>query len=118
MKYWNMRRTAPAMPAYLIEAIVVDFISKQGTVPTYPDLAFRVALGGVSQAVMTAVSDPKGIDGDINSLPHAERVAIAERARNDVDRAHQAARLEEARDHESSIRVWRQIFGDRFPEYG
>jgi hypothetical protein len=64
------------------------------------------------------VNDPKGIQGDINSLSWDDRTKISIRASTDQQRALEARQLETNKDHKGSINKWREIFGSDFPTYG
>lgn len=117
-KYWNSRRTAPEMPAYLLETMVLTFYSSRDDATRFPDLEFKRVMDYLASAVYKPVNDPKGIVGDINTLSWDVRASIAERANLDAQRAAEARQLEQMDDHKGSIEIWRRIFGELFPSYG
>ncbi|EIG6724525.1 nucleotidyltransferase, partial [Escherichia coli] len=55
---------------------------------------------------------------DINNLPWDDRVKISNKALSDAEKVNLARDLEEKYDYQKSINVWREIFGDAFPQYG
>jgi hypothetical protein len=118
IKYWNGRPTMPSMSSYLIEAIVLDFYDGRGTIASkFVDVEIAPVLKYISRAVHSIVCDPKGIQGDINSLNYDARVKIANRAAQDHRKASDARRLETTGDYQASINKWREIFGSEFPTY-
>jgi len=73
----------------------------------------------IKNHINSAVYDPKGIQGDINTLTAYERASIKAKANTDYDKACKAIALEtQDKDMEASIKKWREIFGDKFPSYG
>ena len=117
-KYWNARPTAPRMPSYLLEALVLDHYNGTSGVTRYPDLEIRDVLAHISTAVLSRVEDPKRIDGDINALDLDQRGSIARKASDDVAICAEARTFEHEGDHERAIGAWQRVFGGSFPTYG
>lgn len=121
VKYWNARAKIKTITSYVLEAMVLDYFEKQ--VPykgenEWVDLHFRNFLGYMSDNIKYPINDPKGIEGNINKLTYIEQKNIAERAKNDYEKAKLAVDKElEEKDHQSSINIWKDIFGDEFPKY-
>jgi hypothetical protein len=119
MKYWNRRATMPSMPSYLIENMILDYYS----VNTYPksssyvDLEIPKLLQYISGKVFSSVHDPKGIQGNINTLNSEEQIKISARAMRDYQKALEARQLETQGNHKLSILRWGDIFGSNFPQY-
>jgi hypothetical protein len=66
-----------------------------------------------------SVSDPAGHGGDLSSyLTPAKRTAVLLNLESARGRAAKANAAEFSGDHKESIRLWRVIFGDEFPNYG
>ncbi len=61
--------------------------------------------------------DPKGIRRNINDVSWEDRVKIADRATLDKQKADEARSFENNTDHENSIQIWRDVFGELFPKY-
>lgn len=119
LKFWNARRTAPAMPSYLLECILLSGIEKwRIKISEFVDLYIADALDLVASAVMNGVADPKRIQGDLNTLTTEERIKVKVRAMLDAEAAREARAFEDTRDHKRSIQRWGDIFGPRFPSWG
>jgi hypothetical protein len=118
-KYWNRRPTMTTMPPYAFECMVLDYYRTKALLASeFVDLEIRDLLPALSTAVWLSVWDPKGIQGDLNTLTPLERLSISTRARDDAAVAVRARTAESAGDHATSIRLWREIFGSEFPAYG
>jgi hypothetical protein len=120
MKYWNRRATMPSMSSYLIENMILDFYETQNSENTseYVDLEIPRILIYLKDQVFYPVDDPKGIQGDINSLNYEDRNKISKRAYSDYLKALDARTLETEGNHKLSIEKWSEIFGSNFPTYG
>ncbi len=116
VKHWNRRPTMTTAPSYLIEAIVLDLLEQRRdrVLSKFPDLDIEEALRHVADAVLLPVDDPKGIQGDINTLTYAQRVSIRSRALGDAQRAQEASALEMQGDSDGAIDLWRRVFGPAF----
>lgn len=64
------------------------------------------------------VDDQKNFQGDINTLSTEDRVKIANKCYSDAGKVNNARRLENEKDHEGSIKIWREVLGSEFPNYG
>jgi len=118
MKYWNRRPTMPAMSSYLIETMIVDYYENcLGTASSFVDIDIPNVLEYIKNTVFSIVNDPKGIQGNINTLTYEERKKISARAEVDRNKALEARNYENAGNQEASIRKWREIFGPSFPSY-
>lgn len=119
MKYWNKRHTMPSMKSYLLENLLLDFYENQTKkASTFVRFEFAKALGHIINGIYKPVLDPKGIQGDLNSLDTDKRNKISIRAKLDFDKAIDALELENNGDTEASIKKWGEIFGPDFPNYG
>lgn len=116
LKHWNRRPTMTTAPSYLMEAIVLDLLEQRRdrVLSKFPDLDIEEALHHVADAVLRPVDDPKGIQGDINTLTYAQRVSIRSRALGDAQRAQEAIALEMQGDSDGAIDLWRRVFGPAF----
>jgi hypothetical protein len=118
MKYWNERPTMSTMPSYLLENMILNFYSTYNReVTKYVDLEVPDLFNYIKDNIFNSVDDPKGIQGDINSLSHSEKLSICGRAHTDYLKSLEARQLEDNEDHKTSIMKWREIFGYNFPIY-
>jgi hypothetical protein len=119
LKYWNKRRTVPTVRSYVLESMILSHYEQAVVSPhKYIDLEFRNALATLANHIHYPVMDPKGIQGDMNTLSAAERFALSSRAPADVALVNQALAAEQLQDHRSAMARWRQVVGDEFPPYG
>jgi hypothetical protein len=118
IKYWNKRPTVPSASSYLIENIILDKYSNiLEATSQYIDVEIPKVLSYISSAIYNPVSDPKGIQTDLNLLTFDEKLKISQRANLDYNKALEARRHESQGDMESSIKKWKEIFGNEFPNY-
>jgi hypothetical protein len=118
MKYWNKRSSAPTMPSYLIENIILNYYdTKNAKTSNFVDLELPSLFLHVYTAVYNFVNDPKGIQGDINNLSFDERCKISVRAYSDYLKSKEARDFEDQGELKASINKWTEIFGSDFPEF-
>ncbi|WP_310568600.1 hypothetical protein [Gemmatimonas sp.] len=121
MKYWNRRPTMPTMPSYALECLVVrhyEVSALYGSTATpYVDVEIRRLLRALISDVHQPVSDPKGIQGDLNTMSWPSRVAVAGRASTDLLRAEQAQAAELRGDHREALNHWRAVLGPELPAF-
>lgn len=116
-KYWQKRSTTPRMPSYLLENLILNFC-EYNVLSEYIDVAFIGLLEFLSIKIYDSLNDPKGIDGNLNTLSLEDKDKIAIKAKADLITARKAYDLEiYHRDQEKSIREWQTIFGSNFPDY-
>ncbi|HDI3197645.1 TPA: nucleotidyltransferase [Vibrio cholerae] len=119
MKYWNKRPTMPSMSSYLLEVMILNYYSTRSDAASeFVDLELPKIFEYIWLNVTNDVSDPKGIQGNINSLTQDERSKISTRAWVDKNKSIEARQFESDKDHRSSIKKWGEIFGSNFPDYG
>ncbi len=126
VKYWNRRGQMPNITSYVLETMVLDYFAQtnhsvvnDNKYYDYPDMHFRDALYYISNHIMCSVQDTKGFQGNINTLTYEQKNKIKTRASNDYSKAYNAVRAEtQEKDNQKSMRIWKDIFGDDFPQYG
>jgi hypothetical protein len=118
IKYWNKRSTMPTMGSYLLENMILDYYSTQYTKASqYVDIELVKIFNDIRSRVFNTVNDPKGIQGDLNSLSYEDKKKISDRAYSDYLKSVEARNFEGQKNHKDSINKWREIFGDGFPKY-
>lgn len=119
LKYWNRRPTMPSAPPYLLECVALNHFQAQATAAVaWPDIELPSLLRSVASGILTSVPDPKGIQGDLNTLSTTDRLKIYSRATSDAAIADEAREAEQLKDQQKSIELWGKIFGPDFPSYG
>lgn len=116
LKYWNKRPTMATMGSYLLENMILDYY-EVNSVTSYIDWDVREVLIYISKMIFSPVQDPKGIQGNLNTLSFDEKSSIYDRAIADIARLREASEYEFS-DVKRSIDQWRIVFGSNFPTYG
>ncbi|WP_300407596.1 nucleotidyltransferase [uncultured Psychrobacter sp.] len=117
-KYWQRRATMPSMSSYLLESIILEYYENNSS-SNFLDMNFRNLLNYLSHRIYNSVNDPKGIQGEINTLSLEEKTKISNKAINDIKIADIANNFELIDgDHENAIKEWKKIFGSNFPDCG
>lgn len=116
IKYWNRRPTMPSMSSYLLENMILNYYiqNQYNKASKYVDLEIIKVFQYLSSQIFSSVSDPKGIQGELNKLSFDDKLKISVRAKLDYQRATEARNLEENGDHDNSIKKWKEIFGQSF----
>lgn len=118
MKKWNKIKKMKSLDSYTMEALVVNQCMSQKTLSNFPDIAFRDFLPEFAKAIWSPIEDIKGIQGDLNTLGVEDRQACSSRATADYQKALLARTFECNGKQSSAIDLWREIFGEEFPQYG
>lgn len=126
IKYWNTRGKMPNITSYVLETMVLDYFEQanhyntvDGKTYDYPDVHFRNVLNYISKHIMSVIRDPKGFQYNINTLTYEQKNKIQTRANTDYTKAYNAVKAEiQEKDNQKSMRIWKEIFGDEFPQYG
>jgi hypothetical protein len=116
VKFWNRRPTMPSMGSYMLENMVLDYYESH-TCGEYPDLEFIRILQYMTNAVYGNVSDPKGIQGNLNTLTFSECFQISNRCGVDLEKCNEARIHENAGEYQKSINKWAEVFGPSFPSF-
>ena len=108
-----------AVPPYVLESLVLTHY-EGALLPCvkYIDLALPAVFDAIASAIIQAIPDAKGIQGDLNKLLYGDRFAISDRASISARTARDAFAAEKAGDHKTAIRLWHSILGSSFPTYG
>ncbi|HHV9312460.1 TPA: nucleotidyltransferase [Escherichia coli] len=118
VKYWQRRPTMPSMSSYLLETLILDYYAGRTSCSSFVDMELEALFRHLGQSVRYSVNDPKGIQGDINSLSAEARKAISDRCYLDAQKVSEARWFENNKEYEKSINKWRDVFGPFFPVYG
>lgn len=119
LKFWNRYKFGDMLSSYLFEVIILDYLNSRISISQWIDYTLRDFWSYLTLQIHYAVQDPKGFDGDINSLSLDERRIISQAANEAYDLAANAIDAEvNLKDNEASIKSWRKVFGYSFPTYG
>ncbi|MEH7485008.1 nucleotidyltransferase [Neobacillus drentensis] len=117
LKHWNNRPLAPKMGSYLLENMILDYFEWRSLISS-PQVAIRDFFEHLKIAIYSNCIDPKGIQGDINTLNLDEKIKVAAAAGRFATICNGAIIYEILGDHENAIKEWKKVFGDNFPSYG
>ena len=119
VKYWNNRKVTLKIGSYLLECMILNrYENMQAPDNWWMDLQFKDTLHYLSSAILMDISDPKGIQGNLNSFSWEDRCKIREAILKTYNKAVEAANLEiQKKDQKAAINKWREILGSSFPEY-
>lgn len=118
-KKWNKVKNAHTMPSYLLETMIINYCDSVSDLNKFIDVRFKNVLKYIEENIGGVVNDLKGIQGDINTLRLADRMIIANKAKEDCSKASSAIYYETTqKDMNKSISKWGEIFGSDFPTYG
>lgn len=119
LKYWNRHHSTHTITSYLFEQIVINYINTKTELYEWIDFEVRDFFNYLSNNIYYSVSDPKGIQGDLNQLTYEQKKAISEKSRWANNKAIEATNAEtQEKDQQKAINKWREIFGAKFPIYG
>ena len=120
MKYWNKRPTMPSIGSYTLETMILNYYNNRifDKASRYVDLEIPSLLEYIQFNIISDIQDPKGIQGNINTLTVEKRNKVSTRARLDKIKAVEARNYESNNCHIYSINKWAEIFGSEFPDYG
>ena len=116
-KYWNRRPTMASIPSYMLEAMVLNFCERQWEIKRI-DIAFISLIQYISNNIYCSVQDPKGIQGNLNSLSSGQKYSIQQRSNSDYQNACWARQYEQNGNIETAIYYWRKVLGNDFPAFG
>lgn len=119
LKYWNRRASMPTISSYLFENLVLRYFENRTRVGDYIDLNMRDFYEHLQNAIYSSLYDPKGFQGDLNTLTLEEKDKISIRAKDAFNKAREAQYFEMTLgDNKKAIDKWKEVFGNDFPAYG
>ena len=117
MKYWNSQRHTIRIPSYMLECMILSVYDNIDTKDRYWIYwEIRDLFSKLSTSIISSVPDPKGIQGDLNSLSLSDRLKIKMALHEAHQKAIEATNLERS-NPKGAINKWREIFGDSFPTF-
>lgn len=116
LKCWNSRPVAPKIGSYLLENLILNCFNSRSVISSTQE-AIKDFFEYLQTAIYSSCADPKGLQGDLNTLDFDTQIKIAIAANNFTSIASEALSYEEKGDHEKAIKEWQKIFGSNFPSY-
>lgn len=117
IKYWQKRSVVPNIGSYLLENLVLNYFDNNKESAT-DQLALKDVFLYLSNSIYSSCYDPKGIQGDLNTLPFDTKQKFSEAAAKAFLCAENAIASVANNDHKSAHDEWKKVFGSEFPAYG
>ena len=117
IKFWNSQKHTVRIPSYMLECMVLSIyenIPQKGRYRLGTEIC--ELFGKLSLSILSSVYDPKGIQGDLNSLYFSDRLKISSALKDANKKAVEAANLEYS-NIKGAIGKWSEIFGNSFPKF-
>lgn len=118
VKFWNKRRNVTTVPSYLLENIVLNYYATRTSCSAWVDIEFLNILEYLIDAIYNSVFDPKGIQGNLNTLSLDQKNKISQIATTHLAAGRKARQYETDNNHHMSTLYWYDVFGDDFPRWG
>lgn len=120
LKYWNKRPTMPLMGSYLLENMILDYYEnkKNGSMNSIWE-EFLDLLTYIKDSIFVRIEDPKGFQGNLNTLTIEEKNKISYKAFEDRSKIKEILELAKNSDQNSlnSINnLIEKILGKDFPK--
>lgn len=113
VKRWNRTAGKPIKPMFLVEVMAQELIDPPFN--NYPDEVLRF-FSAAQDGIEQDWPDPAGLGPPVSDQMDASARAKARAALRDAERlAVQAMRAEQQGRTGEALRLWRQVFGQRFP---
>ncbi|MEK4487909.1 hypothetical protein MHH81_20590 [Psychrobacillus sp. FSL H8-0484] len=117
IKYWQKRPVVPGIGSYLLENLVLNYFDTNEVSPT-DQLALSDVFYNLSNSIYSSCYDPKGIQGDLNTLPFETKQKFSEAAAKAYLCVQNAIDFVAKDNHKAAHDEWKKVFGSDFPEYG
>lgn len=118
LKFWKNEKRIN-IGSYLLEAMILYYYEgkSDNSCSEYVDLELVSIFSYLASSVINSVSDPKGIQVDINDIDFLERFSLQNKINEFSKLANDARNFEREGEIDKSIKEWKKVFGDSFPDY-
>ncbi|MBO6254382.1 MAG: hypothetical protein J6O49_12115 [Bacteroidaceae bacterium] len=122
MKYWKQVKWGDAVSSYMFEQMILNYAESKGLQSDWQNNVSK-CLDYLSRNIYFTVNDPKGMQGNLNTLDMETKKKLSAIAKTDYDTSTTAIIAESVADmmktnHASAINHWHTIFGTDFKLYG
>lgn len=116
MKYWKKRVWRNSLGSYPFEQLLLSIIEKSEIYDIQRNI--MLMLDKISSDILNDIPDPKGYQNNLNTLTMDDRKNLSAAAAKYATLANDAY-IEEAAygNHQKAIGIWKNIFGDDFPDF-
>lgn len=117
LKYWNKHNSSYTINSYLFEQFIINY-TKQVYLSERIYYYIIYFFNYLSSNIYNEVLNPKGFQGNINTLAYEQKFSISKKAKWAYNKAIEAYKAEiYEKNQEKAINKWREIFGSNFPKY-
>lgn len=115
VKYLNSRKLTITIPSYLLEVIILNYYDRQYFNGNWEiDDNLKLVFGEIATEILGSVIDPKGIQGNINTLAGEDRLKISTFFDKIAKEAGNAVLQRIIGNEQAAIEIWSNIFGEQF----
>lgn len=115
VKYLNSRKLTVTIPSYLLEVIILNYYDDQQFSSDWRiDAELWKVFSKISIKILDNIEDPKGIQGNINTLEWEDRNKIFAFFSKKADEAWNAVMQRINGNEQAAIETWSSIFGEQF----
>lgn len=115
VKYLNSRKLTITIPSYLLEVIILNYYDRQYFNGNWEiDDNLKLVFGEIATEILGSVIDPKGIQGNINTLAGEDRLKISTFFDKIAKEAGNAVLQRINGNEQAAIETWSSIFGEQF----
>lgn len=115
VKYLNSRKLTITIPSYLLEVIILNYYDRQYFNGNWEiDDNLKLVFGEIATEILGSVIDPKGIQGNINTLAGEDRLKISTFFDKIAKEAGNAVLQRIIGNEQAAIEIWSSIFGEQF----
>lgn len=122
MKYWKKEKWGDAVGSYMFEQMILNYAEANGLQSDWQNSVSK-CLNYLFRNIYYTVNDPKGMQGDLNTLDMDSKKKLSAIAKADYETSTAAIIAESVSammntNHAAAIKHWRTIFGNGFKFYG
>lgn len=115
VKYLNSRKLTVTIPSYLLEVIILNYYDRQYFNGNWEiDDNLKLVFGEIATEILGSVMDPKGIQGNINTLEGEDRLKISTFFDKIAKEAGNAVLQRIIGNEQAAIEIGSSIFGEQF----
>ncbi|MEK4063516.1 MULTISPECIES: hypothetical protein [Paenibacillus] len=117
IKYWNKNRSMPTISSYLLENLALNYFDSKYFLGATEE-SLKGFFADLQNSIYLDCQDPKGIQGNLNTLDFTTQMKISAAAKKAEEYAASAIQAAEDGDQEEALDHWIEVFGSEFPAYG
>ncbi len=113
LKYWKEKNLKSYLSSYAFEQMILDYCDSNYISDSLDENINNLFIY-MRQAIYGLISDPKGIQGDLNDLTPTDRNTFSNTVSKDLQISYDAILNKKFNKEQKAIEKWQQIFGPDF----